>query len=116
MSKPFVPVFIDYVQGIAPNGVVFSVSKNYCLSKASAVELAALLADLSPDIVDGPPVPNIGNRFVYSQAVPFFRFADGKVRNAGVLATYWTGALLPNAEQSCRADIADDYSGTELLA
>jgi len=115
MNKPFVPVFVDFVQGIAPNGRTFSVSKSYCLTKASAVELAQILADLTPEIVDGPPVPNIGNRFVYSQTVPFLRFPDGKVRNAGVLASYWTGALLVHAEQYCRTDIADDYAGTELL-
>ena len=116
MSKPFVPQFLDFVQGVAPNGVVFSISPNYCLSRASAAELVSILSDLNPKVLEGPPAPNLGNRFVYSQNVPYLQFPDGKVRNAGVLATYWTGALAVHAEQYCRQDIAEDYTGSELLA
>jgi hypothetical protein len=111
----YTPQFDDFVQGLAPNGVTFSISKNYCLNRSSAKDLAALLADLQPTIIYGPPVPNRGSRFQYSQSVPYFKFADGKVRNAGVLATYWVWFNSTLAERCCRADVADDYTGEELL-
>jgi hypothetical protein len=110
----FTPQFVDFVQGIAPNGVTFGISSNYCLSKPSAVELLKLL-NIKADIVDGPPVPNRGNRFQYTQMVPFFRFADGKVRNAGVLATYWVWFQGDMALRAAKADVEDDYTGEELL-
>jgi hypothetical protein len=110
----FQPKFQDFVVGIAPNGVTFSISPSYCLSRASATELKAILSELSPELVDGPPVPNRGGRFQYPN-VPFLKFPDGKIRNAGVLATYWTWFPSLQAEKACRADIADSYTGEELL-
>jgi len=114
----FNPRFDGFVQGVAPNGTVFQINPTYCLNRASAVDLQAILADLKPTIVMGSPVPNIGNHFVYMSLVPFFQFPDGKVRNAGVLASYWTfgGVSAENAEKYCRADIAEEYTGSELLA
>jgi hypothetical protein len=110
----YTPKFNDFVTGIASNGVTFHIREQYCLNRVSAVELQTILKDLSPVIVYGTPVPNFGNRYVYSEQVPFFKFPDGKVRNAGVLANYWSWGG-SKAEQYCRIDIAEDYTGEELL-
>ncbi len=114
----FTPRFNDFVQGIAPNGVTFQIRPEYCLNLASAIELKGILADLQPMIVMGSPEPNAHGDFTYLTKVPFFRFPDGKVRNAAILADYWTfgGISAENALKYCLADIAEDYTGAELLA
>ncbi len=109
----FQPVF-DVVIGTAPNGKEYTFS-GVGLNDASAKELAKIFADLKPKIVEGPPVPNIGSRFRFSETVPFFVFPDGKVRNCGVLATYWIWFGPTRGEQAARDDIADEYMGTELI-
>lgn len=65
------------------------INKLYCLMMTSARLLAGLF-DPIPTIFMAAPIKQAGGSpFEFNHLVPWFRFADGTERNAGVLAQYW---------------------------
>lgn len=125
MTKPtsFSPVFNPTVFiGLVP--FTFSIKPVYCLTDGSAQILAAILADLKPTIVEADP--QLGAvRWHYSQTVPWLKFPDGTMCNAGQLAEYWRAKpnddgdlVTPDfavAERNCRLDITAAMDITRQL-
>ena len=103
----------DFQEDITIVGVGTStpVNKFYCSTVPSALQLMCVLADLQPvGYMDDPQVFASGSPFVFSEQVPWLKFGNGAVRNAGQLAQYWANNNGdPNgrvALQNCLMDIA----------
>lgn len=63
--------------------------QGYCLSVPSARILASFFSP-APSLVMLPPITQApGSPFRFNHDVPWLKFADGTLRNAGELATYW---------------------------
>ena len=94
MNPPdYTPVFDDTVREFFPNypGLgMWTINKMYCLTPASAVILASLFNPKPQIIMSTPFATAGGSPFGFSHLVPWFKFANGTLRNAAVLASYWT--------------------------
>lgn len=108
-AQTYVPVFMDNVeQTFTASGQVQKINPVYCLTMDSAKELAEILADLRPKIVEADPVPQRLGSISYSTLVPWFQFPSGAAVNCGQEADYWAKAGPnggANAERDCRKDI-----------
>ncbi len=106
----------EWEQGVyqmfGPSGLKQPLNPNYFLTRESADQLAAILADLSPSIVEADPYPVAMGTVEFFDAegkvtlALWLRFPSGAAVNAGTEAAYWTSA--PDgrtAEQRCRQDI-----------
>ena len=106
----FKPLFLETVEVIGPSGAQ-EVNQFYCLTSPSALQLMMVLGDLNPvGYLDDPQKFSSGSTFFYSRRVPWLKFGDGTIRNAGQLAQFWVGNNGdPNgktAETMARQDIA----------
>jgi hypothetical protein len=107
----YFPDFRDDVEVLGQGVPPAPVNPNYCLSLRSTLQLMVILADLGPvAYLDPPQIFASGSTFYYSAEVPWLRFANGAVRNAGQLAVYWIsyhgdpGGRY--AEENARLDLA----------
>lgn len=98
------PVFMDNVTTTSMNGLVTPVTPTYCLTRASAEQLATILRDLNPEIVMAWPY-YVRAGVMVSSTVPWFRFPSGCAVNAGQESTYWINNSGASAEANCRKDI-----------
>jgi len=111
-ATTYFPEFNDHILTLGPEGTEsVAVNELYCLTIPSAMELMVVLADLLPTgFMDDPQVFAAGSHFYYSEQVPWLKFANGAVRNAGQLAQYWKGNNGdPNgtiADRMAREDVA----------
>ena len=116
-AMTFVPVFMQDVEQIfSPSGQKQKINPVYCLTTESAEELAEILADLRPEIVEADPIPQRMGSIAFSTLVPWFKFPSGAAMNCGQEADYWAKAGPnggANAERDCRKDIS---SAEELFA
>lgn len=105
-ANDFHPVFQQDVYVIGPGGYQ-RINPAYCLSDKSAMELAELLSDFSPKIVQEFPLGKWrGGPFAQTHKVPFFELPDGTLINAGLEADYWNrGYGAETAERNARIDI-----------
>lgn len=106
----FQPTFSESVEVLGASGAQ-EVNKLYCLSAPSALQLMMVLSDLDPvGYLDDPQKFAPGSTFYYSRRVPWLKFGDGTIRNAGQLAQFWVSNNGdPNgktAEMMARQDIA----------
>lgn len=111
-ATTFFPSYYDGVVCIGPPPTPPTpVSPDLCLTIASCFALMVILEDLEPvAYLDAPQVFEGGSHFQYSRRVPWLRFNNGAVRNAGSLAFNWnanSGDPSGNlAEEHARQDIA----------
>ena len=109
----FTPVYDDTVREFNTlSGAEFPISSSYALAPTSAKALAALLADLGPQVVMRNPWPTYGPYF-FNHPVPWLIFSNGAERNAALLGYWWTleqTGTIPHgtAESYCRKDIAGE--------
>lgn len=104
-SAEFKPAFQENVIANGVGGAVGYVNPAYCATVQCALDLASVLPDLKPQIMQLPPNGPVFYGFV--QAVPWFAFPDGSIANVGLLANYWMHGWPPEvAERNCRQDIA----------
>jgi hypothetical protein len=99
--------------GVAAARVQWAINKQYCLMPASAVSLASLF-DPKPAIVNLPPIGQAtGSPFAFNHNVPWLKFADGTLRNAAVLASYWGMPGVPYAKalDYAKLDVATPVEG-----
>jgi hypothetical protein len=94
-----------------PEGYRSPVNPHLCLTDDSAKELAAILSDLGPTIVQVSPAGQMFGIFSVSSLVPGLQFPDGTVCNAGDLAMWWVRTVQPSAEALCRREIDAAMSG-----
>lgn len=109
-ATTFRPVFSENVDVIGPTSIQ-DVNKLYCLSAHSALQLMMVLSDLGPvGYLDEPIDMATGSTFYYSRRVPWLKFADGTIRNAGQLAQFWASNYGDpggkTADMMARQDIA----------
>ena len=110
-ATTYKPIFNPDVKVLGPDDALADVSENYCLRTPSAMGLMCILADLDPvGYMDYPQLFATGSTMYYSQQVPWLRFNNGAIRNAGQLAQFWKANFGdPNgkiAEEMARQDIA----------
>jgi hypothetical protein len=118
----FTPVFRDDVQIIVaptppvyPQGLKLQVNPQLCLTEESAKELAEILKDLNPTIVQLSPVGQLGQIFSVSADVPGLQFPDGATMNAAPLAMWWVRTVDPSAQAMCRMEIAQGSRELQAL-
>ncbi len=81
----------------------------YCATDQTAADLASVLADLNPTVVEDWPEPGwpVSNTYYQTAKVPYLKFPDGTVVNAGEEASFFTHGYPPAfAESAVRGDIA----------
>ena len=84
--------------GVPASRVQWPINKQYCLTKPSALVLASLF-DSKPAVIDLPPIAQApASPFSFNHNVPWLKFPDGTLRNAGVLASYWGMPGVPYAQ------------------
>ena len=91
----------------------WQINPRYCLTGPSAVVLASLFS-AKPTIFLAPPVSQAaGSPFGFNKWVPWFKFANGVVRNAAVLSQYWGMPGVPAAQvmDFVETDIATPVEG-----
>ena len=103
-AETFKPEFRDDVETTSLNGAKTPVNPVYCLTNHSAAQLASILEDLSPTIVQAFPY-KVSGGVTINHEVPWFKFPSGCAVNAGTEANWWSNADGTTAEKNCRADI-----------
>jgi len=103
-AETFKPEFRDDVETTSLNGQKTPVNPVYCLTHRSALQLAEILHDLSPTIVQAFPY-KVSGGVAINHEVPWFKFPSGCAVNAGTEANWWSNADGATAEKNCRADI-----------
>ena len=99
--------------GVPAARVQWPINKQYCLTNPSAILLASLF-DPKPAVVLLPPISQAGGSpFGFNHNVPWLKFADGTLRNAGVLASYWgmPGVPYASALDYAKLDVATPVEG-----
>jgi hypothetical protein len=113
----YAPEFDDSVREFLkakPELGLWPISDKYCLQPASARILASLFPDPKPEILQLPPIPQAaGSPFTFSHFVPWLRFADGTLRNAGQLAIYWGMPGVPDPLKEAILDVATPIPSLE---
>jgi len=89
-----------------PEGFRSPVNPHLCLTGESAAELASVLEDLHPAIVERSPTGPMYGIFRVSSMVPGFVFPDGSTANCGDLAMWWVRCDPATAERMARLEIA----------
>jgi hypothetical protein len=70
-----------------------------CLTLGSAMILASFF-EPKPSIVMMPPIQQgSGSPFKFNHFVPWLKFSNGILRNAGALATYWGMPGVPRGKE-----------------
>lgn len=106
-AETYVPQFSDDVSQKFMTGMVSPINPSLCLTTESAKQLAQVLANLSPAIVQADPYPVVAGSMAFTSLVPWFKFASGAAVNCGQQGMYWVSA--PDgktADARCRQDIA----------
>jgi hypothetical protein len=108
-ADEYLPIFMeDNEQTFTPSGQKQKVNPTYCLTMDSAEELAEILQDLHPKIVEADPFPVFLGSVSFTHLVPWFVFPSGCAVNCGSTANYWplSGNNGKIAEENARKDIA----------
>ncbi|HEY6371208.1 MAG TPA: hypothetical protein VIX37_11565 [Candidatus Sulfotelmatobacter sp.] len=106
-AATYVPQFSDDVSQKFMTGLTSPINPSLCLTTESANQLAVILADLHPAIVQADPYPVVAGSMAFTSLVPWFKFASGAAVNCGQQGMYWVSAPDGHAaDLRCRQDIA----------
>jgi hypothetical protein len=109
-SEQFVPTYRDDVTVTVGDAPPTPIHPWYCATDQCATDLASVLSDLSPAIVEDWPFGyQMGGPVVVSSKVPFFDIQVEAVKvhlNVGQLAQLWSHGYPPSvAEAAARQQI-----------
>lgn len=113
--KPAVddPLYFQQDIHVVGLGLTRQIAPMYCATMYTAGVMAQIFADLKPTIVLAPPLGTwpTANVFFQTADVPWLKFPDGTLENAGLLAATWThGYPTALVEQWTRTGLASDFA------